>query len=815
MAIFLPQVLCLLLFQAPFLKISPLEIEEPSSNSSSNISKASSAPTLSQWAPYSAIFDRNTSDGVQEEQNKGPSVSVRLTEGAGAQLRQQLGVLAQQHQQQPGDRDDTERAWMLIGPNGTIVGHKLNVNIEKLLHSLNSNNFTSEICVDGADPTRIVNITISAGAPLSSLAQQNSDRLSTQPLDEMLLEELILDAMPVYRDNHRFETGKNRTLRPRPPAPQAALSDPVITPPPIRAAMEVVAENYTVQKVAEEANVFGLKLLHQVNAEKLGSSNLVQAPFAVYQGLGLLMTGAMGDTARELDKVLLGVQSTYENQKLTHDQDRDRLLASFSDVVRQLYTSATNHLRDPQAQAQASSSSSSGSSETTIHHSGYSGGTPEQHLIITNNLLFSSSAYEISQEFKQYLANYYNQTTALTRIEVGSTESIQTINGWIRRATNGLVATIIDKRNTFDETNVMSLLSTSWLQQEWRDNFHRVELPTRSNIRLKGQGRAAFGLISDSSSSNNNNNIYDRANLLEFVDDNKQSHFVEYIKSEPSKNIHVYKSMLASGQPVELITVPFRDSNHRLITITPLQSNQLNLSLLLQQQQQHQQSAPLATDDGASPVETLPDSSSLSKLIALMSNNPRKVMRSIWNIIAPDIITKQTLKSIQQARQKNITIDEQLVGANVIPLVQLSIPILRTNSDTSLSAALNHIGVVNTFDPYQANLIGINGHPFNYYKLHLSNVLFKTTFNLNERGINYDQTIRTLESMRIKQSNQRQTQQQLNKSSADDEGGEHGTFKMEFIDDVKLNRPFVYMICDMRTKLILYTGSVRNPAQSQ
>lgn len=449
----------------------------------------------------------------------------------------------------------------------------------------------------------------------------------------------------------------------------------------------------------------------------------------------------------------------------------------------------------------------------------YGGGTSDQHLILANNLLFLPSAHEISSEFKQYVTQYFNQT-ALTKIEVGSTESIQTINGWIRQATNGLVSSLIDKRQTFDETNVMSLLSSAWFQQEWRDDFHKVSSPLRSGIRLKGQGRAHFN---SGSTSIGKLSADDRANLLEFVDDNKQSHFMEYIRSEPTKNIHLYNSIL-NGQPVELITVPFRDSNHRLIAITPLPiSSQTaaaaalmnhNLTLSLQHQQQHHQQNTMPTDNaGQPPIENLPDSSALSKLIAAMSNSPRKVMRSIWNIIAPDIITKQTLQTIQQARQKNITIDEQLVGANVIPLVQLSIPIFRTGSDSSLSAALNHIGLVNTFDPYQANFIGINGHPFNYYKLHLSNVIFKTTFNLNERGINYDRTIRTLESMRI-HSNVRKQQQS---STADKStGGDDSTttFKIEFVDDVKLNKPFVYMICDMRTKLILYAGALRNPAQS-
>lgn len=672
--------------------------------------------------------------------------------------------------------------WAIVGQNGTLIGTRVNFNLKKLLETLNNNNFTSEVKFDDSDG--LFNITITNYSPSEGARMEN-----ISSLDESLLEELLLDAKwqnlndsSVLKDNHKYESRNG--LRSKP----TQVTEAIITPPPIRSAIEVVAENYTSKKIAEEANIFAIKLLHQLNIEKLGSRNLIQSPFSVYQGMTLLLSSAMGDTSKELDKVLLGSQSPYENTKLTHDQDRTRLLASLGDVIRQLYYRATHHF-----QGQIN--------ETPAY---FNGGTQGQHLIVANNLLFSPSAYEISSEFKNSINNYYNNT-AVTKIETGSTESIQVVNSWIRRATNGIIPSVLNKKNTFDEYNVMSLLCTSWLAQEWKDTFYRVTSPLRSNIRLKTQGRSRDSFSSyvmrDETSS-----------LLEFVDDNKRSHFVDYIKSKPSKNIYHYHSVL-NGLTVDIVSVPFRDSNHRLLALTPINGNTINSTQLLSESILSQLSS---NSNQASQTESQqniepPDSSLLSRLIATFSNNPRKTLKSFWNIISPDLITKKTMQNIQLARQKNFTVDT--IEASVIPLVQLSIPILRTEADSSLNAALNHIGIVNSFDPDQANFIGINGHPFNYYKLHLSNVVSKTTFNLNERGINYDKTIKTLEALRIFHNSRPKQQQQSVQAGKDLilEGADDDYIKLDIIDEVKLNKPFMYLICDIKTKLILYTGVVRNP----
>lgn len=696
---------------------------------------------------------------------------------------------------------DSDDPWTFVTKNGTLVGSKANLNLKKLLETLEVNNFTSEVKFDEQD-TNLVNITISN---LGSEANK---------FDTLLLEELLVDAnLSTIKDNnpqrvveqslHSAPSNRHRSK------PHILLEQNIITSPPIRSVQEVVAENYTVKKISEEANIFACKLLHQLNIEKLGSRNLIQSPFSVYQGLTLLLTGAMGETAKELDKALLGSQSSYENTKLTHDQDRPRLLASLSEVVRQLHHSATHHLKSTRTNDSEVSSPSS----NKVTGNTYSGGTSDQHLVMANNLLFSPSAFEISYEFKNTVQNYF-ANTALTKMEIGSTESVQVVNGWIRSATNGVIPAILNRKNTFDEFNVMALLCTSWLAQEWADPFYRIGSPLRNSIRLKGQGRA----LGSSKGWN----------LLEFIDDNKQSHFVDYIKSRPSQNIRHYHSTL-NGLVVDVVVVPFKDSNHRLIALTPLSSSSTYgssqnathqqlltdvsatshpqaVAQLLMQSQASQSSPTSQSGNPASAITDAPDQSLLTKLISSFATQPRKLMRNLWNIVAPEIITKQTLQNIQAAKQKNVTSGddvERTVEANLPAMVQLSMPVIRSQADSSISAALNHIGIVNTFDPDQANFIGINGHPFNYYKLHLSNVLSKTILNLNERGINYDTTIKTLESLRILPQKKDHFKQKLDNDEP----------QLELVDEVKLNKPFMYFICDIKTRLVLYTGVLRNPEQ--
>uniref|UniRef100_A0A6G1S3P2 Serpin domain-containing protein n=1 Tax=Aceria tosichella TaxID=561515 RepID=A0A6G1S3P2_9ACAR len=710
------------------------------------------------------------------------------------------------------------------------------LDIRSLLDTLDRNNLTSEVYFDDSSPGS-VNITITNLHNMTKEAGRTANRLLLEDLLDESKYPALFNVSSVMKDNHRF-MGRN-PVRSR---PSNLVIETSMTVPPIRRTVDVVAENYTTRKIAEEANIFALKMINQLNVERLGDENMINSPFSIYQGLALLLSGSMGDTSRELDKMLLSVHSAYDNLKLTHDQDRSRLMSSFNDAVRELHESSTNHFRRASVPSMNCTLSEDKSMQAeldcSVHQtlarnelvaftgpnnvpSQYRGGSEEQHFIVANNLLFSPSSYEISTEFKHTLNSYYNNT-ALARMEIGSTESIQVINEWVRKATAGLIPAIINKKNTFDEFNVMTLLSTSWLSQEWLNPFKRISSSLRSSIRLKGQTsvRNAKGVPFAGFAGMDEP-------LMEFVDDHKGSHFVDYIRSEPTRHILNYHTIL-NKQWVDVVVVPFRDSNQRLITITPLQqasapitsgrtgslpSGAHNLSsksvLSNQTDASRMDSDPLNPMGDQQHVElpVMSDPSSLTKMMTSLAADPRRAMRSLWATIAPDLITKQTLMNLQMAKQRNSSssMDDSwsLKKFNIPPKTQLSMPLIRIEADSTLTAPLNHIGLVNAFDPAQANFIGINGHPFNYNKLHLSNVLYKTTFNLNEDGINYDRTVRTLEPMRIIAQKR---QHKLKPKELELEEG-------ELVNEVKLNTPFMFLIADIKTKLVLYTGVVRNPAK--
>lgn len=738
----------------------------------------------------------------------------------------------------------------------TTSDEQLSNNLAKLLNALNSN---------GSNSFEILSETMSNNnsnneAPdftfknlLNKLNGSQVNATDELEANFLVLREILEEAnqtsnwksnsSSVLKDNHNFLVRSPQRSRPIITSPLAL--EQLMTVPPIRRTIDVVAENYTAKKIAVEANIFALKLFHELNVEKLGSKNLIQSPFAVYQGLALLLSGANGDTAKELDRVLLGSQSVYENTKLTHDQDRSRLLASLGDSISKLQWSATNHwVQCPNPFMLSGVFVGNGNYTAKLTktncdcpvpdgmaasgtNSQYNGGTTNQHLIVANNLLFSPAAYEISNEFKTVLASHYNNT-ALTKTEVGSTESIQVINSWIRSSTLGTIPSLFSKRQTFDEFNVMTMLSTAWLAQEWRDTFYRVSSSLRAGIRLKGQNAPVTSVAKSNQAWDQAYNGFNRDAevLMEFVDDSKSSHFVEFIRSKPTKNIQHYHSVL-NGQVVDIVVVPFRDSYQRLILLTPIavQGNQIIKELILNSLQQDKpMNVTSQTDTGASPVNGAsqsqqqmvqpPDHSPLTRLISNLANNPRRALKSLWNTVNPEIITKATQSNTQIPKLANGS--ETLLVSGIPPRVQLSIPILRLDADATISAALNHIGVVNTFDPSQANLIGINGHPFNYNKLHLSNVITKTTFNINEHGINYDRTIKTLESLRVNTERRSSSSSKGQKQQVvvDDKPDLKDVFQYELIDDVKLNKPFVYMIADFRTNLILYTGVLRVPTQT-
>lgn len=713
-----------------------------------------------------------------------------------------------------------------------------------------------------------------------------------------------------------------------------------ITVPPLWRTLDVVAENYTTRKVVDEANIFAIRLLHQTNREKLGNQNLLQPPFAIYKGLSLLLAGAHGDTAKELDRVLLGTQAHFDANKLTHDPDRRRLVASLGDVLNQLHSSAVNHQRYP-TPSSGSLTQSSPSKDTQFAPSAsssdhdFDGGdvipfngaddNDNQYLIVANNLLFSPRAYEIAPDFRQYLQSYHNETS-LTRVETGSMESIQLVNGWIKRATQGMIPYVMKKKDTFDEFNVMSMLATTWLKQTWQDTFYRISSSLRSNIRLKGQGRSLDPQQQTDTKtqqiqpppatpSSNYYSILRPGNLMEFVDDKRESHFVEYIISRPTGNIQHYKTQM-NGFTFELISVPFGNSNHRWIALMPVSAPAANIStsqqitdsiqkilmephiaedpidpviipisnntnrlssvhnqpkmshfhhhtyntnnLILSQQDHHQSihldqqpasslhntknyqtqfSSSSSTGHNNNPnsqnsqatVANETDSSLLTKFLTSFAETPNKSMRLIWNLVAPELITRQIMKNIQLARQNGerqstggsgsgngVTTSptsqdsensDQLLISGQYPLIQLSIPVIREEADSSLVGELNHIGIVNSFDPSQANFIGINGHPFNYNELYLSNVLAKITFNLDEHGVNHDRTIKSLEQLRA-HPNRRQhdsSRLRLTKTKLIESSRK--------INEVKLNKPFIWFTVDIKTRLIFITGVVRNPNQ--
>lgn len=585
-------------------------------------------------------------------------------------------------------------------------------------------------------------------------------------------------------NNHRLKPQPIRNLN------KAATVINLMPMVPTRSSIiEVAAENFTMRKISEQANIFAMRLLSQIDQEQLYATNLIVGPFAVYQGLALLLSGAQGETAQQLDQLLLGSESTYTElakQSSSLNQDRPRLMVSLNEIIKNLRQNSTRN----------SNYGLSVQQNTQLL----------KPLITANHLLLSPST-EISNEFRHIIENYYDEVP-LTKMEIGSLESVLNVNNWIRSVTNGIIPNILSRKTTFDEFNVMTLLSTAWMQQEWLDNFQRVTSQTKQFVRLKsGRGVIATAGQQQQHQSNSQQQPAKAPILMEFVDDNRQSHFVEYIVSQPSKNIKRFKMEIASSLKVDVVEVPFKYSDYKMVVLMPQQLNNLPVVNNI--------GSAESTNQASSPTSNNVANGGLTKLIQLLSNNPKDSLRDIFNLIDPDMLTKSIYDNQQSSRKSNFSnfvvrdddLDDSDTDANDFRVpngIKLSMPLLKTEADLTLSATLNKLGITSALDPYQANFIGINGHPFNYYKLHLSKVLFKSNMNIDERGINYDKTIQTLEALRLA------AQMDRNRiaSSLEPANG----INQSDIEEFSLNRPYMYFIRDYKTKLIWFVGTVRDPS---
>lgn len=94
---------------------------------------------------------------------------------------------------------------------------------------------------------------------------------------------------------------------------------------------------------------------------------------------------------------------------------------------------------------------------------------PKTTVSIANSIWFRDD-FQPYLPFLQANADYFN--AGARKLDFASPDARDVINGWVDRATNGLIETIIDR---LDPTTVMVLINTLYFQSDWATPFVKQE----------------------------------------------------------------------------------------------------------------------------------------------------------------------------------------------------------------------------------------------------------------------------------------------------------------------------------------------------
>ena len=174
------------------------------------------------------------------------------------------------------------------------------------------------------------------------------------------------------------------------------------------------------QQMRDNNNEFACRLFHTINEQKGGDSSVIVSPISVTYMLGMLNTGADGQTRQQITDVLgLGnsIQEINEYcKKMTDEAPRV----------------------DPSVTVQIANS------------------------IDVNSAL----GLTLVPQFKTDMQNYYN--AQVEALDFNKSSSLDKINDWCKKNTDGMIPTILDKLNS---SAAMYLLNAIYFKATWTEKF--------------------------------------------------------------------------------------------------------------------------------------------------------------------------------------------------------------------------------------------------------------------------------------------------------------------------------------------------------
>ncbi|MFY9151328.1 MAG: serpin family protein [Prolixibacteraceae bacterium] len=177
-------------------------------------------------------------------------------------------------------------------------------------------------------------------------------------------------------------------------------------------------------KIIAADNQFGFELFNLINSSQTEPANTMISPMSVSLALAMVYNGAQGNTKTQMEQMLHKVSLTP-----------DDINQSYKDLVSSL-----------------------------ISHD------PKVELSISNAIFYRKS-FSIKNEFITTNQNYYQAEVSGLDFSK-TTETLNTVNGWVNTKTKGKIDKIIDRVNPED---IMYLLNAIYFNGEWKYRFDTKE----------------------------------------------------------------------------------------------------------------------------------------------------------------------------------------------------------------------------------------------------------------------------------------------------------------------------------------------------
>ena len=174
------------------------------------------------------------------------------------------------------------------------------------------------------------------------------------------------------------------------------------------------------QQMRDNNNEFACRLFHTINEQKGGDSSVIVSPISVTYMLGMLNTGADGQTRQQITDVL-GLGNSVQE---------------INEYCKKMIDEAP--LVDPSVTVQIA------------------------NCINVNSAL----GLTLVPQFKTDMQNYYN--AQVEALDFNKSSSLDKINNWCKNNTDGMIPTILDKLNS---SAAMYLLNAIYFKATWTEKF--------------------------------------------------------------------------------------------------------------------------------------------------------------------------------------------------------------------------------------------------------------------------------------------------------------------------------------------------------